>query len=166
MNAFRTLAVTEADRSQWRQLFDGYADFYGIAMDSGTAERVWRWLMDDSHALEGLMTRSADGNAVAIAHIRACPRPLGGCEIGFLDDLFVAPHARGSGAADALFEALYALAKIRGWPSIRWVTQHSNHRGRAFYDRYTGGPSDFIMYQWTWPPVDGQTVSGRPPLAE
>jgi hypothetical protein len=34
------------------------------------------------------------------------------------------------------------------WPTIRWITQHFNERGRAFYDRYTGGPSDFIMYQW------------------
>lgn len=25
---------------------------------------------------------------------------------------------------------------------------HFNERGRAFYDRYTSGPSDFIIYQW------------------
>ena len=51
-------------------------------------------------------------------------------------------------AADALFAALRDLAAERGWPAIRWVTQHFNARGRAFYDRYTGGPSDFILYQW------------------
>ncbi|MEX2366478.1 MAG: GNAT family N-acetyltransferase, partial [Pseudohongiellaceae bacterium] len=77
----------------------------------------------------------------------ACPRPLGGCDMGFLDDMFVSPDARGSGAADALFAGLQALAEERGWPALRWITQHFNERARAFYDRYTGGPSDFIMYQ-------------------
>jgi len=51
-------------------------------------------------------------------------------------------------AGDALIIALKDLAAKRGWPVIRWITQHFNERGRAFYDRYTGGPSDFIMYQW------------------
>jgi ribosomal protein S18 acetylase RimI-like enzyme len=92
--------------------------------------------------------RDEGGDIVGFAHVRACPRPLGGCDIGFLDDMFVAPEARGSGAADALFEGLRALAAERGWPALRWITQHFNERGRAFYDRYTAGPSDFIMYQW------------------
>jgi hypothetical protein len=48
----------------------------------------------------------------------------------------------------ALFAALTNLAVTRGWPTIRWITQHFNKRGRAFYDRYTGGPSYFIVYQW------------------
>lgn len=68
--------------------------------------------------------------------------------MGWLDDMYVHPDARGSGAADALFARLRMLAAERGWPVIRWVTQHFNARGRAFYDRYTGQPSDFIMYQW------------------
>ncbi len=149
MSDFRTNFVGEADKAEWRALFDCYADFYGVAMDDATADRVWRWLLDPAHSLEGLLTRDADGRVVGLAHVRACPRPLGGCDIGFLDDMFVAPEARGSGAADALFAALGDLAGKRGWPAIRWVTQHFNARGRAFYDRYTGGPSDFIMYQWT-----------------
>jgi GNAT superfamily N-acetyltransferase len=149
MSDFRTNFVGEADKAEWRALFDGYADFYGVAMDDATADRVWRWLLDPAHSLEGLLTRDADGRVVGLAHVRACPRPLGGFDIGFLDDMFVAPEARGSGAADALFAALGDLAGKRGWPAIRWVTQHFNARGRAFYDRYTGGPSDFIMYQWT-----------------
>lgn len=148
MSAFATRLVSPEDRAQWRRLFDGYAGFYGMTMDDVTAERVWHWLLDPGHVLEGLLALDASGRAVGLAHVRACPRPLGGCDIGFLDDMFVLPEARGSGAADALFEALRELAGERGWPAIRWVTQHFNERGRAFYDRYTHGPSDFILYQW------------------
>ena len=148
MKDFRTDYVTTADKREWRVLFDGYADFYGVDMNDQTADRVWNWLLDPTHVLEGLLTRDSTGLAVGIAHVRGCPRTLGGGDIGFLDDIFVLPEARGSGAADALFAALSDLAARRGWPTIRWITQHFNERGRAFYDRYTGGPSDFIMYQW------------------
>jgi GNAT superfamily N-acetyltransferase len=135
------------DKSAWRALFNGYADFYGVPMDGPIADRVWAWLLDPAHVLEGLVACDANGEIIGIAHVRACPRPLSGCDIGFVDDMYVAPEARGSGAADVLVEALRALAVERGWSALRWITQHFNERGRAFYDRYTGGPSDFIMYQ-------------------
>lgn len=147
MTDYSTRFVTEQDKPEWRTLFNGYADFYGVPMDDAIADRVWGWLLDPNHMLEGLVVTDATGQLVGLAHVRACPRPLGGCDVGFLDDMFVAPESRGSGAADALFDALQALAGERGWPALRWITQHFNERGRGFYDRYTGGPSDFILYQ-------------------
>ncbi len=148
MSEFKTRPVTEADKAEWRVLFDLYADFYAVPMNDTIADRVWSWLLDPDHVLEGLLTRNQNAQPVGLAHIRACPRCLGGCDIGFLDDLIIVPEARGTGAADALFAALKELAAERGWPTIRWLTQHFNARGRAFYDRYTDGPSDFILYQW------------------
>jgi len=148
MNDFNTHLVTEADEADWRALFNGYAEFYDVEMTEEIAGRVWFWLLDPTHVMEGFLVRDANGRAVGLAHVRACPRSLAGGEMGFLDDLFVHPDARGSGAADALFETLKERAEDRGWPSIRWITQHFNERGRSFYDKYTGGPSDFIMYQW------------------
>lgn len=148
MSVFTTGPVASTDQPEWRTLFGAYAQFYKAPMNPAISDRVWAWLLDPSHVLEGLICRDSTGVAVAIAHLRACPRPLGGCEIGFLDDLFVLPEARGSGAVDAVFGYLRELAVLRGWPVLRWVTQDFNARGRAVYDRYTGGPSDFIMYQW------------------
>lgn len=140
--------VGEGDFDDWRPLFEGYADFYGTVLTDAAANQVWSWLHDPDHLLEGLLARDADGRAIGLAHVRACPRPLTGATMGFLDDLYVAPDARGSGAADALFEALAKRARERGWPVIRLLTQEFNYRGRAFYDRYTGAKSDFVMYQW------------------
>ena len=148
MTKFITDFVSEADKADWQPLFEGYAEFYNVTINQTIIDTVWGWLLDPNHVLEGLLTRNTEGKVVGIAHVRACPRPLGGNDTGFLDDLFVHPDARGSGAADALFAALRELAAERGWPTIRWLTQHYNERGRAFYDKYTAGPSDFIMYQW------------------
>ncbi|MFW5823389.1 MAG: GNAT family N-acetyltransferase [Marinobacter sp.] len=147
MEAYRVDFVTAEDKPDWRPLFVGYAAFYRTPITDRIADEVWAWLLDPDHVLEGLMVRSQDGKAVGMAHVRACPRSLTGGYIGFLDDMFVVPEARGTGAADALFSRLNALAHARGWAALRWITQHFNERGRAFYDRYTGGPSDFIVYQ-------------------
>lgn len=148
MDNFKTSLVTSHDRSEWLSLFHGYAGFYDVPISADTAEKVWSWLLDPDHVLEGLLVRNEQGRAVGLVHVRACPRSLSASDVGFLDDMYVAPEARGSGAADALFEGLRIMATERGWPVIRWITQHFNERGRAFYDRYTGGSSDFIMYQW------------------
>lgn len=148
MSTFQTNFVVERDKPEWRELFDGYAEFYGVPMNDTIADEVWNWLLDPSHVLEGLLVRNGSGIAVGFAHVRACPRPLGGNEMGFLDDMYVSTSARGSGAADAIFKGLQSIARERGWSAVRWITQHYNERGRAFYDRYTSGPSDFIMYQW------------------
>ncbi|TVP90423.1 MAG: GNAT family N-acetyltransferase [Pseudomonadaceae bacterium] len=149
MATYNVSFVSAHDKPEWRALFGGYADFYQTAMTDEVADQVWGWLLDPEHVFEGLIVRDEYKQALGIAHVRACPRSLSGCDIGFVDDMFITPQARGSGAADALVARLQSLAEERGWPSIRWITQHYNERGRAFYDRYTGGPSDFIMYQLT-----------------
>lgn len=147
MEDYQVRFVSTDDKPEWRSLFEGYAEFYKTPLTDGVADQVWDWLTDPNHVFEGLIVRGEQNKALGIAHVRACPRSLSGCDIGFVDDMFVDPEARGTGAADALVARLQELAEERGWPSIRWVTQHFNQRGRAFYDRYTGGPSDFIMYQ-------------------
>lgn len=147
MDKYQVNFVTADDKSDWRPLFEGYGEFYKTPITEEIADRVWEWLLNPDHVLEGLMVRDKQGKAVGIAHVRACPRSLAGGDIGFVDDMFVAPESRGTGAADAMVAHLKALAEQRGWPALRWITQHFNERGRAFYDRYTGGPSDFIMYQ-------------------
>lgn len=147
MEDYRVSFVCADDKSEWRALFEGYADFYKTLMTDKIADQVWDWLLDPDHVFEGLIVRDNQNRALGIVHVRACPRSLSGCDIGFVDDMFVDSDARGSGAADAMVTRLQELADERGWPSIRWVTQYFNERGRAFYDRYTGGPSDFIMYQ-------------------
>ncbi|MGM0633511.1 MAG: hypothetical protein ACQETO_10105 [Pseudomonadota bacterium] len=83
MTNYHTRPVTPEDKAGWRVLFNGYAEFYGVPMDDTIADRVWAWLLDPAHVLEGFVACDADGGIVGIAHVRACPRPLAGCDIGF-----------------------------------------------------------------------------------
>lgn len=129
----RPLALT--DRPQWEQLYTGYAAFYKVTQTQAMRDRVWSWLMDPQHESKALVATDASGALVGLAHYRPFARPLSATTGGFLDDLFVDPEARGSGAADALLEALAGLGKERGWSVIRWITAEDNYRARAVYDR-------------------------------
>ena len=127
--------VTPEDRADWDVLYSAYAGFYGVAQDAGMRAKVWGWLHDPRHEVEGLVAQAETGRLVGLAHVRPFARPLAAATGGFLDDLFVAPEARGSGVADALIEALAEMGRARGWSLLRWITAEDNARARALYDR-------------------------------
>lgn len=128
-------ALQPSDRVDWEPLFKGYGDFYKRPVSLETADRVWSWLMDSTHVVEGLIALDQTGKAIGIAHFRALPRPLVGQTAGFLDDLFVDPAARGTRAADAILERLQEIGRERGWALFRWLTADDNFRARGVYDR-------------------------------
>lgn len=54
----------------------------------------------------------------------------------WLHDLFVAPDARGSGAADLLFAAACEYARAAGSPLLALKVAEANPRGQAFFRRH------------------------------
>ncbi|MBX2869809.1 MAG: GNAT family N-acetyltransferase [Acidiferrobacterales bacterium] len=128
--------ATEEDFDAWSRLYDGYASFYKVHMDDEIKNRLWNWVQDDHHVINCfLAVDTSEASVVGFAHVRAMPSPLRGAEVGFLDDLFVDPHFRGGGAAQALFDRLEQHAKEQGWPLIRWITADDNYRARNLYDK-------------------------------
>jgi len=127
-------AVSANDHADWAALYAGYAAFYGVAQTEAMRATVWGWLMDANHGTEGLVA-VLDGRVVGITHYRAFARPLSASVGGFLDDLFVGPEARGSGAAEALIAGVADVGRKRGWTLIRWITAEDNYRARGLYDR-------------------------------
>ena len=127
--------VTAEDRAQWDVLYQGYATFYKVDQTPQMRDTVWGWLMDDSHGSNGLVAVDDTGKLIGLTHYRpfvSCLKAVTNC---FLDDLFVDPNARGSGAADALIEGVRKVAEENGWPVVRWITADDNYRGRGVYDK-------------------------------
>lgn len=123
------------DRTPWSDLYRAYAHFYQSAMSDTILDRSWSWLMDPNHPMEGLVAESEDHHLLGLAHFRACPDPLIGLDIGFLDDLFVAHDQRGSGIGRSLIMGVTARGQERGWPAVRWITADANAQARRLYDR-------------------------------
>lgn len=132
---YRLRRPTEDDYERWRELYQGYADFYGVKQPDESARLVWSWIQDPDHEVNALVAEAADGEVVALAHYRPFARPLSATTGCWLDDLFVDPTSRGSGAADALLGELARIAKDRGWSVVRWITADDNHRARSKYDQ-------------------------------
>ncbi len=134
------------DRAEWERLYRGYAAFYKTVMTDEILDTVWGWIHDDGNPFFGLIARDAAGRAVGLMHCRQMPSPLRGALVGFLDDLFVDPDARGQGVVEALYQALNDLGREQGWPFIRWITAEDNYRGRAVYDRLAE-KTHWVTYQ-------------------
>jgi GNAT superfamily N-acetyltransferase len=63
----------------------------------------------------------------------------------YLEDLFVAPAARGHGLGAALIEWLRNSMRAEGWARLYWMTRRDNDTARALYDRFTKA-DDFVRY--------------------
>ena len=127
--------VEQKDRAQWNALYQGYAEFYEVTQTDAMRDTVWSWLFDDVHETEGLVAVDHKGTLIGITHFRPFARPLSATTGGFLDDLFVTPASRGSGASRLLIEAVAQIGKQRGWSVIRWITAEDNYRARSLYDK-------------------------------
>ena len=127
--------VEQSDRAQWNVLYQGYAQFYKVTQTQDMRDTVWSWLFNDAHETEGLVAVDDKGLLIGLTHFRPFARPLSATTGGFLDDLFVTPASRGSGAARLLIEAVAQIGKQRGWSVIRWITAEDNYRARSLYDK-------------------------------
>jgi GNAT superfamily N-acetyltransferase len=127
--------VEPKDRAAWDALYAGYAAFYKVTQTPEMRDTVWSWLHNPAHEANGFVAEAADGTLIGLTHYRPFARPLSASTGGFLDDLFVSPDARGSGAAKALIEAVASEGKKRGWTVIRWITAEDNYRARSLYDK-------------------------------
>ena len=139
-------AVEQADFEAWSRLYLGYGVFYKVEMNEKTLATVWSWLMDPDHVVEGLVAER-DGTLIGLAHFRAMPSPLRAVTVGFLDDLFIDPAARGGRVGEVLFARLKEISAERGWPKMRWLTADDNYRARTLYDRI-GVKTSWNLYEF------------------
>lgn len=143
--ALHVRKLAPGDRAVWVELYRGYAAFYRREFTAGVEERLWNWLMDGAHEMEGIVCECG-GEIFGFAHFRRMPSPLRAADVGFLDDLFVAPHARRRGVAAALLGEVQNIAARRGWAVVRWLTAKDNRGARDLYERFAEC-SDWRVYE-------------------
>ena len=127
-------------------LYKGYAEFYKMPMNYDILDKVWSWIFDKEIKFYAIGIKSSEGELIGFMHFREMPSPLRGSLVGFLDDLYIHPDFRGSGAVQLLFKELKSIARANNWPYVRWITASDNHRARKVYDKLSG-VIDFVTYQ-------------------
>ena len=138
--------LEQKDKENWAKLYNGYADFYKVQMNTGILDTLWGWIQDERHVVNGICFE-LEGKIIRIAHYRTMPRPIKGKYIGFLDDLFVEPDFRGQKIAQKLISHLKSLSKANNWDGIRWNTNSSNENAKKLYDKIANN-TGFELYEF------------------
>ena len=144
--ALKIRTLLENDRSDWRRLWTGYLEFYGSNVPDEVYASTFERLIDPSRPQQEAFVAEADGRLVGLVHFIYHPHNWRLEDVCYLQDLYVEPAARGTGAGRALIEAVYAAADENGTPAVYWLTQHFNETARKLYDR-VGALTPFVKYQ-------------------
>jgi GNAT superfamily N-acetyltransferase len=128
-------------------LMRAYCDFYESSPpDEGLREMALTLIRDPEQGAL-FVAREGDGSAAGFAALGWKWSSTRGARIGVMEDLFVAPEARGRGCAEALIEACAGACRERGMPALEWTTAPDNRRAQAVYDRVGGRPSEWMVYE-------------------
>jgi GNAT superfamily N-acetyltransferase len=139
--------VGEADLGELLPLLRAYADFYEVSPSDDALLELSRALIADPER-EGVqfLARDGEGRAIGFATVYWLWSTTSATRIGLMNDLFVAPEGRGSGAAEALIERCRAACRERGASKLTWQTAKDNARAQAVYDRIGGERQEWLDY--------------------
>jgi GNAT superfamily N-acetyltransferase len=142
--------VGEADLADVLPLMRAYCDFYAVAPADEALLQMSRALIADPER-EGvqLIARGVDGAALGFATVFWTWSTTRAARIGVMNDLFVAPAARGAGGGrvgEALIAACAERCRAHGAVALTWQTALDNERAQALYDRIGARRSQWLDY--------------------
>ena len=141
----------ERDLDELLPLMRAYCDFYEASPPDEALLALSRALLADPRR-EGvqLLARDGGGRAIGFATVYWSWATTSAERIGVMNDLYVAPEARGSGAAEALIEACRAECAAHGAGKLTWQTARDNERAQKVYERVGATREQWVDY---WLPV-------------
>jgi GNAT superfamily N-acetyltransferase len=137
--------ATEEDLRELLPLMRAYCDFYESSpTDEGVTTMARTLITDPSQGVVFIARQG--GRAIGFATLDWKWSMLKGARIGYLEDLFIDPTARGGGTADALIQACANRCRELDMPAMEWLTAPDNRRAQKVYNR-TGAESDtYVEY--------------------
>ena len=138
--------VGEGDLEELLPLMRAYCDFYEVTPTDEALLALARALIADPECEGVQLIARTEGKAVAFATIYWSWATTSAARIGVMNDLFVAPDARGSGAADALIHACADECRRHGADELTWQTGTDNARAQRVYDRIGATRSQWVDY--------------------
>jgi GNAT superfamily N-acetyltransferase len=128
-----TRPLQASDYQAWLPLWQGYLTFYETVLSDAQTALTWQRLLDPAFNLHGLVAVNNE-NVVGITHYLFHPATWTTGDYCYLEDLFVNPSARGSGAGRTLINAVKTCAQTAGASKLYWLTSNSNATARKLYD--------------------------------
>lgn len=136
--------ATPADEAAWRELWAGYLDFYAETLDEEITAATWARILDPGSFVFARVAEQSGmliGFSISVLH----EGTWSAAPTCYLEDLFVAPGARGRGVGRALIQDLVDMGRQAGWARLYWMTRQDNP-ARKLYDSF-GPADDFVRYR-------------------
>jgi GNAT superfamily N-acetyltransferase len=133
------------DEADWRVLWTGYLDYYETSVPEEVYQTTFARLLGDDPQDFSCLVAERNGKLLGLTHYLFHRHAWKVENVCYLQDLFAAPEARGTGIGRALIEAVYAAADKPGAPAGYWLTQDFNTTARQLYDR-VAALTPFIRY--------------------
>lgn len=137
--------LSPQDKAEWSALWTGYLAYYETSLPPEVFDITFARLTDPARTHQNAFVAEREGRLIGLVHYIYHAHNWRVEDVCYLQDLFVTPEARGTGAARALIEAVYAAADANGTPSVYWLTQDFNATARRLYDR-VAKVTPFIRY--------------------
>ena len=142
-----TIAPLQAtDHAHWLPLWQGYLAFYRASVPDSVTALTFARLNDPAEPMAGALARDATGTAVGLVHFILHRSTWTAGDYCYLQDLFVAPEARGGGFGRALIEYVAHEATAAGCSRVYWLTHETNRDAMLLYDR-VAERSGFVQYR-------------------
>ncbi|MBU2936262.1 MULTISPECIES: GNAT family N-acetyltransferase [Pacificibacter] len=139
-------SLTRTDQEAWKPLWQAYLTFYESAVPDAVSEATFNRLTDPAQSERAAFVAVLDDKIIGFVHYITHAHNWRLEDVIYLQDLYVAPSARGKGAARALINRVYSAADENGTPSVYWMTQESNVTARNLYDQ-VATLTPFVKYQ-------------------
>jgi GNAT superfamily N-acetyltransferase len=127
-------------------LIRAYCEFYETEPNDEGLRTMFETLITDPGQGVVYIARY-DGRAVGFATLDWKWSSLKAAKLGYLEDLFVDPGARGRGIADALIEVCAERCRELGMPVMEWLTAPDNHRAQKVYNRAGAESGTYLEYE-------------------
>jgi GNAT superfamily N-acetyltransferase len=142
----RIRELAPEDQAGWLELWAGYLRFYRAEVSDEVTRTTFERLSGSRPDMFALVAADPAGELVGLAHSIVHPSTFSLNGYCYLEDLFVARAARGSGAARELIDATAAAALQRGVNRVYWQTQQFNGPARSLYDT-VGQLTSMVVYE-------------------
>ncbi len=139
--------VQERDLGELLPMMRAYCDFYEVAPAADDLEALARTLIADP-TNEGiqLIARDEESRPLGFATVYWTWQTLNAARAAVMNDLFVAPDARGKGVGRALIEECRRHAREHGAAELVWETALDNETAQRLYDSLPTDKSTWFNY--------------------
>lgn len=129
-------------------LMRAYCEFYEAEPpDEGLLEMAGALIAAPDAEGMLLVAEDEEGAVAGFAAVGWKWSSLKAARVAVMEDLFVAPHARGAGLGDELIRACADRAAEHGAAALEWVTATDNKQAQAVYDRAGGSAEPLLAYE-------------------